>query len=291
MNVVGKIGLTLVAGLVLGLTTTQVHSSPAPVTNPAPVVPKTDPDDPNTAPDTAPDAGPANDSSQPYGTIVARNIFGLVPIPPPAPDTPATPVDPPPKITANGITSILGQLQALFKVTPPAKPGQQAKEISYMLSEGQRQDDIEVVKIDEKSATISFINHGVPQDIPLTDAGASTGPAPAAGGGPGQPQNPFAPKTPRFGERPGGFAAIGAGGQGSAAPQFGMNNNNNSSLNGGGGGSAPYGAGSANNLTPEESAILLEAERARLETSANPEYPPSLLPPPPGPGRSTGVPK
>ena len=123
-------------------------------------------------------------SSQPYATIVARNIFGLVPIPPPVdPAANQPPPDPPPKITANGIMTIFGQLQALFKVTIPAKPGEQAKESSYMLSEGQRQDDIEVEKIDEKAATITFNNHGTEQEIPLVVGQATSSDAPAAAPG------------------------------------------------------------------------------------------------------------
>ena len=44
----------------------------------------------------------------------------------------------------NGIMSIFGQLQVLFKVAIPAKAEQPAKDESYILSEGQRQDEIEV---------------------------------------------------------------------------------------------------------------------------------------------------
>jgi hypothetical protein len=266
MKVVGKLSLALAVALVLGHPLPVVQA--APPAHPAPVVPKTDPDDLDAAP--ADGAASASGASQPYGTIVARNIFGLVPIPPPAPPPDPTPTDPPPKITANGITSIFGPLQALFKVTLPAKAGQQAKETTYRLSVGQRQDDIEVVKIDEKTATITFNNHGTTQDIPLTEGTASAGPAPAAA----PPQNPFAPKTPRFGERPGGFAAIGAGGQTPVLPQ--PNNNNNNAAGDG-----------ADDLTPVQRNILMEAERANIETSDNPRYPAALIPPPISPGRSS----
>src|SRR6202142_4153234 len=79
-------------------------------------------------------------SNNPYAPIVVRNVFGLNP---PAPVTPTAPDDPPPKITPNGIMSILGQLQVLFKVAPKANQAG-AKEESYVLSAGQSQDDIEV---------------------------------------------------------------------------------------------------------------------------------------------------
>src|SRR6185312_2468136 len=71
-------------------------------------------------------------TDNPYTPIVTRNIFGLVPIPvgPPPETAPATP---PPKITPNGIMTIFGKLQALFKVAGVTKPGQPPKEESYVL--------------------------------------------------------------------------------------------------------------------------------------------------------------
>ena len=100
-------------------------------------------------------------SGNPYGVVVERNIFGLNP--PPLVDPNATVVEPPAKIIPNGIMSIFGQLQVLFKVAgkPPAK------DANYILMEGQSQDEIEVVKIDEKAGIVSFNNHGIPQDLPL----------------------------------------------------------------------------------------------------------------------------
>ena len=63
--------------------------------------------------------------------------------------------------------TIFGTNQVLFKVsmTLPAKP---AIEKSYILSEGQIQDGIEVLKISEKRRIVTFNNHGVIQTIPLT---------------------------------------------------------------------------------------------------------------------------
>src|ERR1700743_259422 len=97
-------------------------------------------------------------TDNPYITIIDRNIFSLVAIPtnPPAD---AKPIDPPPKITPNGIMSLFGQLQVLFKVAISAKPGQPPKDQSYVLSVGERQDEIEVTKIDENNNLITFNNH------------------------------------------------------------------------------------------------------------------------------------
>ena len=241
MNVVGKIGLGLTAAALL-IQTARADDAVA--------------------------------SGHPYAAIAERNVFALLPPPPPV-DPNAKPVEPPPKITANGIMSIFGQLQALFKVAVPAKPGppgvpgqpapagQPAHDQSYMLSEGQSQDDIEVVKIDEKAATITFNNHDVEQVIPLTPtqgSGGPTGPGPVTG-----PRNPFAPGgTPR---RPGGFGGgVGSSGVNIPAPMPKSN-------------VAEMAAQETAGLTPEEQAVLIEAERARLETSEKPEYPSIMLPP------------
>jgi hypothetical protein len=120
-------------------------------------------------------------TGNPYAVVAVRNIFGLNP---PAPVN-ATPVDatPPPKITPNGIMSIFGQLQVLFKVTPVGKAPKPGGDDAYILSEGQRQDDIEVVKINEKAGIVTFNNHGTVQELPLVAATATTGAAPAAAAG------------------------------------------------------------------------------------------------------------
>jgi hypothetical protein len=100
-----------------------------------------------------------------YAPIVLRNVFGLNP--PAAANV--RPDDPPIKIMPNGIMSVFGQLQVLFKTGVP-KPGQPARENAYILGEGQRQDEIEVVHIDEAAGVVTFNNHGILQDIPLPNA-------------------------------------------------------------------------------------------------------------------------
>ena len=130
-------------------------------------------------------------SDKPYAGIVSRNMFGLLPIPTNDSAAEAPPVEPPPKITPNGIMTIFGRLEALFKVAVKGKPGQPAKDQAYELSVGERQDDIEVLKINQADAIITFNNHGTIQELPLVVA-ANT-PAPAAGpkGAPGpEPGNP-----------------------------------------------------------------------------------------------------
>ena len=144
----------------------------------------------------------------PYAPVVVRNIFGLNP--PPLVDPNAKSIEPPVKITPNGIMSIFGQLQVLFKVGGKP-PGQDA----YTLSEGERQDDIEVTKIDEKAGIVTFNNHGIVQALPLVPATASSTPAPASAlGNPGVPGgNPGASGfANRFGNRGGNIPGRNRGG-------------------------------------------------------------------------------
>jgi hypothetical protein len=103
-------------------------------------------------------------ADNPYGGIPARNIFNLVPIPT-NPPVDVKPPDPPAKITPNGIMSLFGQVQVLFKVAVPPKAGQGPQEQSYTMGEGDREDGIAVVKIDQVSQTITFDNHGITQNI------------------------------------------------------------------------------------------------------------------------------
>ncbi len=147
----------------------------------------------------------------PYTLIVARNIFNLSPAPPPVDPSMAEPAV---KITPNGTMSILGQLQVLFKTSGGGKPGDQ----SYILREGQRQDDIEVTKIDEKKGIVTFNNHGLVQQLPLTSPPVNTSPtataaafnpvaafptvAPAANGGNNGGQNNFGGGSGNYDSRP-----------------------------------------------------------------------------------------
>jgi hypothetical protein len=233
-------------------------------------------------------------ADNPYMPIVTRNIFSLNAAPTNEPTG-----DAPPKITLSGIMSTFDKAQALFKVAGTGKSGQPAKDQSYILSEGQRQDDIEVRHIDQKTGLVTFNNHGTVQEIPLASAPAITTPGPGPGGpGPGG-QIP----RPNFGGRtmggPGGNVAGNGGRYGLAAPggqNNGMGNNANPNLNpsGMGGGSTmqsiPTGTGytgqqqTQNAATTEAQAVAAaintEAQRQLWESQGNPAYkiiPPTML--------------
>jgi hypothetical protein len=225
----------------------------------------------------------------PYATVVARNIFGLNP--PPPPNANSQDANPPPKITPNGIMTIFGEVQVLFKVAATPKPGgPPSTDESYILSEGQRQDDIEVVQIDEKNSIVTFNNHGETQQLPLvvTQPSSTSSPTTAGsvGGGAGAPGGRFNPGLVNPGGGPGARARGGSGayGSGGGSGAYG----GGGGANPGGSGANPGGSGSAGNvndgsslpnvpsrnntfnaasqipegMTPEVQTIAIEANRA-----------------------------
>lgn len=241
-------------------------------------------------------AGEVAASDKPYAAMVARNIFNLVPIPAnTAPEAP--PTDPPPKITLNGIMSIFGKWEALFKVAADKpKPGQPpAKEEAYVLSEGERQDEIEVTKIDEPASLVTFNNHGVVQELPLANAPNASGPAPA-GGGAGVPG-----LAPTRGMLPGG-AGVGAshfgqgrnppGGNPSARGNPATGGNPNASAMPSLGGTAPGGNNGAQpqeNLSPEAQVLMIEKNRLDTQELVDKGLMPPLPPTPLTPADATAA--
>jgi hypothetical protein len=99
------------------------------------------------------------DSGNPYQGIVDRNVFGLKPPPPPGKPEDKK-IDLPP-ITLTGITTILGNKRALMNVQAPGKALQ-----SFILAEGQREGEIEVLEIDEKAGSVKVSQSGTV--VPLT---------------------------------------------------------------------------------------------------------------------------
>src|SRR6266487_6379792 len=103
----------------------------------------------------------------PYQAIVGRNVFSLKPPPPPPPPEDPLKKNPPPTIKLQGVQTILGRRQVLFKV--PAKPPGQPKEESFLMNEGERQGEIEVVQIDMQTEAVKFNNHGQEQLLNMKD--------------------------------------------------------------------------------------------------------------------------
>ena len=156
----------------------------------------------------------------PYQGIIDRNVFGLKEPPPPPEPGPVKP--PPPKITATGFVMIGVTKRALLKVMEPAKPPEPGKpptpaqEQSYILSEGERQGEVEVLAIDDKAGTIKVNNYGTEMVLSLITNLPAAAPAPVTGPPP-VPMPPMAgspvPASGGFAipaTVPGTFATIGA---------------------------------------------------------------------------------
>jgi len=196
-------------------------------------------------------------ADNPYVKIVDRNVFSLkAPVPPPSPESLKPP---PPKITLTGITTILGIKRVLMKVPMPARPPEPAREESLMLTEGERSGDIEVLEINEKTGTVKISNFGTVMTLSLdkdalkpSGGGAAmpslpgTVPTLPGAGQPGANPRGIPPRTLRL---PGNPQA------GSSQPEL-----------------TPSGATvaisprstpvPANLMSPEEQAVILEANRA-----------------------------
>lgn len=100
----------------------------------------------------------AGDSDNPYKIIFQRNVFGLRP---PAAQAPATaPTVPSSAIVLTGITTILGEKRAFLEITPPAKPPQPPKQLSCILTEGEREGGVEVIQIDSKAGAVKVSENG-----------------------------------------------------------------------------------------------------------------------------------
>jgi hypothetical protein len=84
-----------------------------------------------------------------YGGIIARNAFGLQ-------TRPVIPVVSPtlPRIALTGITTVLGDKRALLRVNTPAAPSEAAREETYILTEGQRAGELQVLEINELAGNV-----------------------------------------------------------------------------------------------------------------------------------------
>ena len=256
----------------------------------------------------------AINSDVPYAGILERNVFGLKPPPPPVDPNAAASNAPPPNVTLAGITTIFGNKRAILKTaaTSPPKPGVPPANDSYILAEGQRDGDIEVVQIDERAGAvkirlagnlvdINFEKNGVklpstpmPMAMPVPGMPNPAGgmiPMPAGAVGiPAPGASPFGSKTipQRTLRMPGsttgasataapgsaGIAVAGLNAGGVALPAFGSSSS---------GGTAASEVAQPQ-LTAEEQAIAIEVERerhkARIQSGQMAPPPITVLTPP-----------
>jgi len=179
-------------------------------------------------------------------------------------------------------------VQVLFKTPGKAKPGQPAKEESFVMCAGERQDEIEVVKIDEKAGVVTFNNHGVLQELTLVAAANVPSPGPVSGGPGGAPPGPGLPGISPM-PMPLGVGAPTVGGRFGARQPRGKNVTTSEDLTaaanlaGAGGRAGANATGAAQNLSPEAQIIMIEANRASTQEAVNqgllPPLPPTVLTP------------
>jgi hypothetical protein len=218
----------------------------------------------------------ANNTENPYQGIVDRNVFGLRPPPPPPSNEPPKP--PIPAINLTGITTILGKKMAFMTIQLPPKAGEQGKPgpTSFMLTEGERDGEIEVVSIDEVAGTVKVNDFGTITNV--TFGKLPSTPAPAMAGAPGGIPSPNPIVAPVSGGQrsiPGLPARPMRLGNNQAGMNSGVNPglvNGQANANLGNGQQNSYGQQSttptaadwqAANRSPEENVVLYEANRIK----------------------------
>jgi hypothetical protein len=167
------------------------------------------------------------DGANPYQAIADRNVFGLHP-PTKQDTTPEVVKPPPPNITLSGIWTFGGKKEAVLRAMVPSKPGEQPKLQSFIMSEGQREGEIEVIQIDEKNLKVMVNNFGNTMTLDFDKNGVRM-----AGGGVGAQANPSPYGAPTYG-----------------GPAYGN--------------TAQLQTASKAPLSREDSTIIIEAERERL---------------------------
>lgn len=109
----------------------------------------------------------ADSNDNPYAKITERNVFGLKD---PQPQVEVTVEKGSlPAITLQGITTILGRKQALFKVGNPAGTSKPVARESWILGEGESGGEVTVLEINVQEGSVKFDNHGTVEVKNLKD--------------------------------------------------------------------------------------------------------------------------
>ena len=98
----------------------------------------------------------ASAQPNPFEAILTRNVFGLVPVPPLA----QQPEPPLPKITLTGITTVTGPARALLKMAATPGTANPGGERFFNLKVGERDGELEILEINEKSRTVVIAYSG-----------------------------------------------------------------------------------------------------------------------------------
>ena len=133
----------------------------------------------------------ADTSDNPYRGIAGSNVFRLRAPPRQEPAPPAALL---PKVTTSGITTMLPGKRVLLKVSYPSRSPEPAKEVSSVLTVGQREGPIEVLAIDETAGSVKVNNSGTIMVLTLDRDSPRPQPAPMPPNlPPGPPPGPRQP--------------------------------------------------------------------------------------------------
>lgn len=122
----------------------------------------------------------------PFRPISARNAFGIkepAPPPPPVPETPPVPPPVPSNVTLTGFSLWQGRKKVYLQISAPGSKAPAYRD----MEEGDVQDDIEILAIDEKRETARIRNAGQEFTLNFKENGAKGSPTPAPGQPPGAP--------------------------------------------------------------------------------------------------------
>ncbi|MGA2176811.1 MAG: hypothetical protein ABSH38_17680 [Verrucomicrobiota bacterium] len=135
-------------------------------------------------------ADTAGGEANPYAVISDRNVFHLNP-PPPPPAPPEKPIEVP-KVMLSGFQKVGGTTRVFL-----AMPPKDQKDVTkyFNLAPGEREDPLEVVKVNSEKGEVDIINSGTPMTLSLASNSfvATAAPSHPAGGAPPMPGMPGMP--------------------------------------------------------------------------------------------------
>jgi hypothetical protein len=147
----------------------------------------------------AADTDPAD--ANPYSVISDRNVFHLNPPPPPPPPVDPTPVELP-KVMLTGFIKKHDIMEVLLAVSGKDTKEKQESIVYLTLTPGEKQHDVELVKVRYDKEEVDIVNSGTLQTLSVkSNSYASTAAPPPAAHGAGAPPMPGG--LPGFGHRSG----------------------------------------------------------------------------------------
>jgi hypothetical protein len=213
-------------------------------------------------------------ADHPYQAIIARNPFGLKPIPPPqaAPPPETPPAAPSRDIKLTGISTLLGPAKVFIEIIDPTT--KKTERPSGMLV-GEQQFEVEVLAVDVLNSTVKIRNRGQEATLDFVNNGIK--PAAAAPGG-AQPNPGGAPTPVHTAFRPPPPPAFGAPAATpvsapAAAPT------SRAVVAGGPGGTTPAAAPNPHSGIPPEVQARIEAYRRSLQAQQNGTPGAGIMPP------------